>query len=620
MPFAGYWPSVTEQIRVGPGMKGIVMNPDKILYQFNPRINAYGDRDQIESDLKEVQNQYQQLIDELPEGYAEYDLKGNLTCFNQAVVEMGGRDKDELKNLSYKGYMDPETIGRVKKAYNEVYRTGIPKRGFINGIIRKDGQSITLEGFVSLKTVNGEVVGFRGIWRDITARKKTEADLASHRRRLEAIFGSVKEGILAVNAEGEVTDANSAIETICGLSTAGVIGKPFADIETLCGRSCRSALHDTLSHETIIKECEIRCNRYGRPQQVVVLNSSPLIDANGRSMGAVFVIRDITELLGLEEELRERYKFQNLIGKSKQMQEIYALLENLANLETTVLITGESGTGKELVAKALHYAGERSHKPFVKVNCSALTESLLESELFGHVRGAFTGAIKDRQGRFEMADGGTILLDEIGDISPLIQLKLLRVLQEKEFERVGESTTLKVDVRVITSTNKDLRAKVKNGEFREDLYYRLKVMEITLPALRDRRDDLPLLVDHFCQLFRARYVKKIDGVSNEVLGRFMNYPWPGNVRELEHVLEHAFVLCNGPALRFEHLPAEIREYSEIERLLPALPSAQKSHSVQEVLSALEKARWNKTKAAQLLGVDRRTIHRKIKQYNLLDEQ
>jgi DNA-binding NtrC family response regulator len=175
-------------------------------------------------------------------------------------------------------------------------------------------------------------------------------------------------------------------------------------------------------------------------------------------------------------------------------------------------------------------------------------------------------------------------------------------------------------VRVITSTNKDLRAKVKNGEFREDLYYRLKVMEITLPALRDRRDDLPLLVDHFCQLFRARYVKKIDGVSNEVLGRFMNYPWPGNVRELEHVLEHAFVLCNGPALRFEHLPAEIREYSEIERLLPALPSAQKSHSVQEVLSALEKARWNKTKAAQLLGVDRRTIHRKIKQYNLLDEQ
>jgi PAS domain S-box-containing protein len=592
----------------------------KILYKFNPQVKEYGDRHKIESDLREVQNQYQQLIDELPEGYAEYDLKGNLTAFNQAVVEMGGREKDELMNLSYREYMAPEMIDRVRKAYNEVYRTGIPKRNFVNDVIHKDGRKITLEGFISLKKVNGQAVGFRGIWRDITARKKTEAELANHRGRLEAIFGSVKEGILAVNAEGRVTDANAAVETICGLSTAGVIGKPFAEIETLCGRSCHRVLQDTLSHETTIKECEIRCNRYDRPRQVVVLNSSPLIDANGQSMGAVFVIRDITELLGLEEELRERYKFQNLIGKSKQMQEIYALLENLANLETTVLITGESGTGKELVAKALHYAGERSHKPFVKVNCSALTENLLESELFGHVKGAFTGAIKDRQGRFEMADGGTILLDEIGDISPLIQLKLLRVLQEKEFERVGESTTLKVDVRVITSTNKDLREKVKNGEFREDLYYRLKVMEITLPALRERIDDLPLLVDHFCQLLRARYKKKIDGVSDEMMSRFMNYAWPGNVRELEHALEHAFVLCGGQALRFEHLPAEIKEHGGIAHPSAPPASTQKSHSVQEVISALEKARWNKTRAAQILGIHRRTIHRKIQQYNLLDEQ
>ncbi|MBI5551595.1 MAG: sigma 54-interacting transcriptional regulator [Desulfobacterales bacterium] len=592
----------------------------KILYKLNPQIKKYGDRDEIESDLREVQNQYQQLIDELPEGYAEYDLEGNLTAFNQVVVEMGGRDKDELMNLSYREYMEPEKIDRVRKAYNEVFRTGIPKRNFVNEVIHKNGQKITLEGFISLKKVNGQAVGFRGIWRDITARKKTEADLANHRGRLEAIFGSVKEGILAVNAQGRVTDANAAVETICGLPAAGVIGKPFAEMETSCGRSCHGALQDTLSHETTIKECEIRCNRYDRPRQVVVLNSSPLIDANGRSMGAVFVIRDITELLGLEEELRERYKFQNLIGKSKQMQEIYELLENLANLETTVLITGESGTGKELVAKALHYAGERSHKPFVKVNCSALTESLLESELFGHVKGAFTGAIKDRQGRFEMADGGTILLDEIGDISPLIQLKLLRVLQEKEFERVGESTTLKVDVRVITSTNKDLREKVKNGEFREDLYYRLKVMEITLPALRDRLDDLPLLVDHFCQLLRARYKKKIDGVSSEMMSRFMNYAWPGNVRELEHVLEHAFVLCGGQALRFEHLPAEIKEHGGTAHPSAPPASTQKSHSVQEVMNALEKARWNKTRAAQILGVHRRTIHRKIQQYNLLDEQ
>jgi transcriptional regulator with GAF, ATPase, and Fis domain len=205
------------------------------------------------------------------------------------------------------------------------------------------------------------------------------------------------------------------------------------------------------------------------------------------------------------------------------MQNIYHLLEDLANLDTTVLITGESGTGKELVARSLHYSGNRAFKPFTTVNCSALAESLLESELFGHVKGAFTAAIKDRLGRFETANGGTIFLDEIGDISPLIQLKLLRVLQEKEFERVGESTSRKVDVRVIASTNKDLREKVKNGEFRQDLYYRLKVVEVVLPPLRERLEDIPLLVDHFRVIFNQRFGKNIEGISREVLGRFMDY-------------------------------------------------------------------------------------------------
>ncbi|MDA8139984.1 MAG: sigma 54-interacting transcriptional regulator [Desulfobacteraceae bacterium] len=580
--------------------------------------DEFKDRENIESALRESQNQYQQLIDELPEGYTEYDLKGNLIGFNKAMLAMCTRTMEELKNLPYKEFMDPETAARTAQAYNEVYRTGIPKRGFVHDVIRKDGSRKTFEGSILLKKVNGKVVGFRGIWQDITARKKTEDELANHRGRLEAIFGSVKEGIIAVDANGRITDVNRAVETICGVPAGNIIGKAFAETQALCGKTCHTILTQTLSKETEIRECQIGCHRNDRPQQTIVINSSPLVGANGQSMGAVLVIRDITELLGLEKELRGRYKFQNLIGKCKRMQEVYDLLENLANHETTVLITGKSGTGKELVAKALHYAGERAHKPFVKVNCSALTESLLESELFGHVKGAFTGAIKDRPGRFQMADGGTILLDEIGDLSPLIQLKLLRVLQEKEFERVGESITQKVDVRVITSTNKDLKEKVQRGEFREDLYYRLKVMEITLPCLRERLEDLPLLIDHFCQLFNVRFKKKIDGVSSEVLARFMNYAWPGNVRELEHVLEHAFVLCNGRVIAMEHLPAEIRDVDGREH-----PSAQggrpkQAYAAQEVLAALEKCRWNKTKAALLLGVDRRTIHRKIKQFQLLE--
>jgi transcriptional regulator with PAS, ATPase and Fis domain len=334
-------------------------------------------------------------------------------------------------------------------------------------------------------------------------------------------------------------------------------------------------------------------------------------------MGAVLVIRDVTLLTNLERELRERHQFQNIIGKSKKMQDIYSLLEDLADLDTTVLITGESGTGKELIARALHYGGQRTFKPFVTVNCSALTENLLESELFGHVRGAFTGAIRDKQGRFQLADGGTILLDEIGDISPLIQLKLLRVLQEKEFERVGESISHKVDVRVVACTNKDLKEKVQKGEFRQDLYYRLKVMEIALPPLRDRLDDLPLLIEHFCRHFNEQFKKHIDGISDEVMKRFMDYAWPGNVRELQHAMEHAFVLCRGKWITLDHLPAEIRDGDHPVNQ-PKDRKKTNTNDVEAILDALSTARWNKTKAARLLGINRRTLHRKINEHRLTE--
>jgi transcriptional regulator with PAS, ATPase and Fis domain len=332
------------------------------------------------------------------------------------------------------------------------------------------------------------------------------------------------------------------------------------------------------------------------------------------------VIRDVTLLRDVERELRERNQFQNLIGRNKTMQDIYSLLEDLANLDTTVLVTGESGTGKELVARALHYSGNRAFKPFTTVNCSALAESLLESELFGHVKGAFTGAFKDKQGRFAAANGGTILLDEIGDISPMIQLKLLRVLQEKEFERVGESTPQKVDVRVIACTNKDLKEKVKRGEFRQDLYYRLKVVEVSLPPLRERLEDLPLLVDHFRQNFNERFNKNIEGISSEVLSRFMDYSWPGNIRELEHVMEHAFVLCHGGTITLKHLPADIRSYEPAEESPRSKTKIKSTHEeLEEIRSALAKTGWNKSKAARLLGIGRRTIYRKIEDYQLSDE-
>ncbi|MEM5787363.1 MAG: sigma 54-interacting transcriptional regulator, partial [Syntrophobacteraceae bacterium] len=278
-----------------------------------------------------------------------------------------------------------------------------------------------------------------------------------------------------------------------------------------------------------------------------------------------------------------------------------------------VLITGESGTGKELVAEALHRSGDRSHKPLVKVNCSALPESLLESELFGHVRGAFTGAIRDNVGRFHRADGGTIFFDEIGDISPKVQLKLLRVLEESEFERVGSSTPNRVDVRMIAATNRNLMEKVSHGELREDLYYRLKVVEIRLPPLRDRREDIPLLIDHFRTGFNIKFKKTIEAISSDVLKAFLKYPWPGNVRELEHTMEHAFVLCSGNIITFDHLPADFLSAPANEHRSPDAIQAVDSRAI---LEALDKTAWNKARAARLLGIDRVTLYRKIKKYNL----
>ncbi|MCK4793987.1 MAG: sigma 54-interacting transcriptional regulator [Desulfobacteraceae bacterium] len=450
----------------------------------------------------------------------------------------------------------------------------------------------------------------------VDEKDQIEAEKEKYRYNLEAIFKSVQDAIVTVDTEMQVIEANEATKTICGVAPLELVGKKFDGVMTRCDKSCHKALEETLKTKNAAREYGIECKHQDRPRQVVALNSSPLMNRDNKFMGAVLVVRDVTRLADLERELKERHKFQNLIGKSKKMQEIYNLLEDLADTETTVLITGASGTGKELVAEALHYGGIRSDRTLVKVNCSALAESLLESELFGHVKGAFTDAIKDKAGRFQMADGGTILLDEIGDISPRIQLKLLRVLQEKEFERVGDSTPVKVEVRVIATTNQDLKEKVELGEFRQDLYYRLKVIEIPLPPLRERREDIPLLVDHFCNLFNKRDNKKIVGISDEVRNIFMHYPWQGNVRELEHAIEHAFILCHGQTITVDHLPAEIKDYTkESGTPLGKIPASGRD----AIVKALEKTAWNKARAARLLGVSRQTIYRKIQAFGIVVE-
>ena len=444
----------------------------------------------------------------------------------------------------------------------------------------------------------------------LDAKDRMEAEKEKYRSDLDTIFRSLQEGIVTVDSEMRVTKVNEAFEQICGLHHKEIIGRRLSDFSNRCRQSCCRVLEEVLHTQKEVKTSRVECIRHDRNKQMVILTSSPLRDRVNDFAGAVLVIRDITRESDLESRLRPRRKFMNIIGKSEKMQGLYALLEDLAGSDTTVLITGESGTGKELVAEALHYGSNRAHKPFVKVNCSALADSLLESELYGHVKGAFTGAVQDKLGRFEMADGGSILLDEIGEISPTIQLKLLRVIQEKEFERVGEYKPKKIDIRIITTTNRNLKERVRHNHFREDLYYRLKVLEIPLPSLRDRLDDIPLLVDHFCKQFNRRFNKQVEGVSDDVEKTLAVYPWPGNVRELEHAIEHAFVLCHGRIIAVEHLPPEIRESQKYQK-----SNFKKSSSldIQTILEALKETGGNKAKAARLLGVNRRTIYRKLSQ-------
>jgi PAS domain S-box-containing protein len=555
---------------------------------------------------------YETILDDLDVYLGETDLEGNITFINDAGCRLAELSRRILLGLHYKSWTDPNTAERIRQIYEKIYITGIPVKNIIFEAIDKHGRRRTVDQSVSLiRNAEGVITGFRNVSLDITDRKEAENKLTEHRSRLEAIFRSVKDAIITVDPNLMVIEANKSMENICGTEVKEIVGKEFPQCQSHCSQACHEVLRQTLEKKTAVKEYRIECDNQHRLQQVVSLSSSPLLDPQGKFMGAVLVIRDITLLRDLERELRERNQFQNIIGRNKEMQDIYNLLEDLANLDTTVLVTGESGTGKELVARALHYSGKRAFKPFITVSCSALAESLLESELFGHVRGAFTGAIKDKQGRFQAANGGTILLDEIGDISPMIQLKLLRVLQEKEFERVGESTPQKVDVRVIASTNKALKEKVKKGEFRQDLYYRLKVVEVALPPLRERLEDLPLLIDHFRRSFNERFKKNVEGISNEVLSTFMDYTWPGNVRELEHVMEHAFVLCHGATITMHHLPPDLRNFEQINDLPQIKTQVKKFNGSQDILDALKKTGWNKTKAARLLGISRQTVYRKI---------
>ncbi|WP_236026827.1 sigma-54 interaction domain-containing protein [Geomonas diazotrophica] len=429
------------------------------------------------------------------------------------------------------------------------------------------------------------------------------------RNDLEAIFTSVQDAIISVDRDLRVLNFNSSAATICGLDSAAP-GTSFYDLPLKCDKKCRGALETAIHTRKPVQTRYFKCGGAGGGggEQYVSVSVTPRRVTERQVEGAVIVVRDESSLYRLEKKQMPRSSFSGLIGKSSPMQMLYSMIERLAGVPSTVLIRGENGTGKELVAAALHANGGRHDRPFIKVNCAALTETLLESELFGHVRGAFTGALRDKAGLFEKADSGTLFLDEIGEVSPQMQVKLLRVLQERELVRVGGTEPIKVDVRIIAATNRDLAKDVEEGRFRQDLYYRLKVVELTVAPLRERPEDLPLLVEHFLGRLNAKLGRNISGVSDEALRLLSGYPWPGNVRELEHALEHAFIMCPTRMILPDHLPP----------VFHAAAALDGATMRERILEALARNAGNKSRAARALNIDRKTLYRKMQEYGISD--
>ena len=468
--------------------------------------------------------------------------------------------------------------------------------------------------------------------------RRTEEKLVKERDFNKILIDASPAFFVAINAERKTLMINPTMLTALGYTEEEVIGTDY--LSTFVPASDhRLLIHDfeqrVTSHQPSIHENRVM-TKDGR-KLLVEWHGHSIMKSNGTLDFFFGVGIDITRRRQAEKKLKkafteikklkERYEAENIylrqeikvthgheriIGRSQAMKNLLGQIELVAKTDSTVLILGETGTGKELVADALHTGGSRPAGPFIKVNCSALSETILESELFGHVKGAFSGAVKNKIGRIQAAEGGAIFLDEIGEISPQIQVKLLRFLDNKEYERVGESKTSKADVRIIAATNADLKEKVNHGAFRSDLYYRLNIMVLHLPPLKEREGDILLLVNHFLAHYANLFGKEISMLEDRVMKIFLDYPWPGNVRELKHTMEHACLLCRGKRIRIKHLPLELQT--------PQVPVVDQrvegKMGPERIWSALEKSAWKKAKAARLLGIHRSTLYRMMDRYGI----
>lgn len=432
----------------------------------------------------------------------------------------------------------------------------------------------------------------------------------------EAILESISDGVFTVDGQWRITSFNRAAEEITGVPRAEAVGRHCSEVfrSSMCGEDC--ALRRTLSDgKPIIGKAGYIIDAEGRRIPISV-STAVLRDADGQVIGGAETFRDLSEVEELRQELAGKFRVGDLTSHSPLMQRVFEILPAIAASPSTVLILGETGTGKELLARTLHALSPRNQGPFIAVNCGALPDTLLESELFGYKAGAFTGAHKDKPGRFALAKGGTLFLDEIGEVSPALQVRLLRVLQERTYELLGGTRSEVADARIIVATNRDLAERMRQGEFREDLYYRVNVVRVELPPLRRRKEDIPLLVEEFVARFNRLQGKALSGITAEALALLMAHDWPGNIRELENVIERAFVLCRQGRIDIPHLPAELTARGATLGSEGDIRGAHDILDAQAIRAALERHGYNRLAAARELGIHKTTLFRKLKKLDI----
>jgi len=546
------------------------------------------------------------ILNSLGEALFIVDNNFKISLFNEAAEVLTGYKGKEVIGKYCDEVFKANICGEnciLLKSIKE--RRTIKRSGIF--ITRVDGTQFPVEVTASPLFIKGELAGGVEIFKDI-----------SFEVQMQTILENIGDGVFSVDNHFHIICYNPAMEKITGYSAAEALGRPCHEIfkSEFCHENCPVAQAIT-ENKKIFNKHTYFVHKSGRKVPVSI-TVAPLRDSEGRLIGAVETVRDLSEILSLRKELNKDYRLGDIISKSPKVQEILKILPDIAESNSTVLITGESGTGKEVFARAIHDLSPRRNGPFIAVNCAAIPDTLIESELFGYKAGAFTDAKKDKPGRFALAKGGTLFLDEIGDLPLSLQVKLLRVLETHEYEPLGATKPEKADVRIIAATNQDLEELVKKGQFRQDLFFRLNVARIHLPPLRERKEDIPLLVEHFIQKFRASKGKNIIGITDEALKILMDYDFPGNVRELENIIEYCFIVCKEGLIYPEHLPEHLYKPRRAEDSDLSFEKPMTLEEIEKIaiLQALKRNNWKKLATCRELGISKDTLRRKLRKYGI----